>query len=186
MAGFGEERGDTWGDGYGLVEGDGLGLGEEFFDVGCVVEGEEGFEAGAFAFAVGAFQVLDLEAGGVGEDEFCEFERGLGGEDFTGEATFDEEREAAGVVEVGVGDEDGVEPFWVAGRGEAVQGFGFFTALVEAGIDEDSGGGCFEEVSGSGHFPACGAECGDLHGGVVGRIDGVESGVQSLEESKWC
>ncbi|MFM1943426.1 MAG: hypothetical protein RI897_2408 [Verrucomicrobiota bacterium] len=139
MAGFGEEGGDTWGDGYGLVEGDWLGLGKEFFDVSSVVEGEEGIEAGAFAFAIGAFEVLDLEAGGVGEDEFCEFEGGIGGEDFACEATFDEEGEAAGVVEVRVGDEDGVEPFGVAGSGEAVEGFGFFAALIEAGIDEDSG-----------------------------------------------
>ncbi len=168
VAGFGEEGGDSRGDGDGLVEGDGLGLGEELFDGGGVVEGEEGFQAGAFAFAVGSFEVLDLEAGGVGEDEFCEFQRGLGGEDFTWEAAFDEEGEAPGMVEVGVGDEDCVEPFRVAGSGESVEGFCLFSALVEAGIDEDSGGGCFEEVGRSGHFPACGAECGDLHGGVVG------------------
>lgn len=88
------------------------------------------------------------------------------------------------MVEVGVSNENGIKASGVAGGGEAVEGFGLPPALVEACIDEDSGRGCFEEVGGSGDFPASSAEGGDLHGGMFGMIEAVGAGVQPLADGK--
>jgi hypothetical protein len=97
----------------------------------------------SFLFEGGVFL---LEACGVAEDDGGEIDGRLGGEDGLGEAFLNEPGEEAGVIEVGVGQEqvvDGVGPDG-AGGPIALEAAAF---LKEAAIDHDAEAAGFEEVA---------------------------------------
>ena len=173
VSGFGPDDFDAGSDGNGLAVGDGFEVGEDGFDVvGGVEWGFVGMAAASVAFVL-AFGVGGLDSGGVAEDEAGEFDGGWGGPDGAAEVGLSEERESSDVIEVGVGDEDGVGRS-VAQPGEiAIQFIGTAAALEKATVDEEAGGVVLEEVAGAGDFASGGAEwCDGEHGvgwgGAVG------------------
>ncbi len=107
----------------------------------------------AFAFVRG---ILFLNVAGVEQDDLCDFGGGRGAEDWAVEAFFDELWEEAAVVEVRVGEEDGVDAFGADGEGVPVAVLEL-SFLVEAAVDEDFEAVNFDEETRAGDV-AGGAE----------------------------
>ena len=106
MPGVDELHGDALAEGHLLAV---LAGGHVLPDLGRVLDGVEGLHmggAGAGGLAVFPLGVRLLDVGGVQEHDVHEVRRQAGGEDLAVEALLDEHGHPAGVVDVGVGDED--------------------------------------------------------------------------------
>ena len=82
---------------------------------------------------------LLVELAGVQQDERREFDRPGGGVDRTGVAGLDQDRQQPAVVEVGVGQQDGVERRRVEIEGNSVANRLVGAALEHPAVDEDPG-----------------------------------------------
>jgi hypothetical protein len=76
----------------------------------------------------------------------------------------EEQREAAGVIEVGVGEQDGVELVGTGAAGQAILGLALAAALKHARIDEDGGSLAANEIGRPCDFAAGSAGEFDFHG----------------------
>ena len=115
-----------------------------------VRHGVEGFRpggSGALALAVFPLGVLLLDVGGVQQHDLQQLGGEAGGEDAALEALLDEHGNPAGVVDVGVGDQDVVDG--VGGKGEFAVG-NLVPALLKAAVDEDAGVVDLQTVAASG------------------------------------
>jgi hypothetical protein len=171
MAGFEESGLDAGGDLKGFIVGYGLGEAQDVFDVVQVEERFDGGFSGPLAFAVEAFVVSGLYFGGVEQDQSREVDGGGCGENRALVAVLGEQGEAACVIEVSVGEDNGVEAGDVEGGWEVVTFFGHGDALEHAEVDEDIGSRGLQKVGGAGDFAAGAVEC-DLHVGCVGACGG--------------
>jgi hypothetical protein len=108
-------------------------------------------------------RVLDRDAGGIGEDDVSEVGGCRGAPDRAREAGTDQPREVARVVEVSVGEDDGVYGARVDGERIPVS-LGEFAFLVEAALDEHALAGCLEQEAGTGDVTG-GAE--EVKGGTA-------------------
>ncbi len=107
----------------------------------------------------------------VAEDELGKLDGGGGGPDGALEIGLGEEGEAADVVEVSVGDEDGVWEAVTEPCKVAVQFIRPTAALEKSAIDEESRVVVLEKVAGAGDFASSGAERGDgKHGVCFGTV----------------
>ena len=172
VSGFGPDDFDAGSDGDGLAVGDGFEVGEDgFYVVGGVEGGFVGVAAASVTFVL-AFGVGGLGSGGVAEDEAGEFDGGGGGPDGAVEVGLREEGESSDVIEVCVGDEDGVGRAVAEPSEITVEFIGAAAALEKAAVNEEAGGVVLEEVAGARNFASGSAEWGDgKHdwGGVWGR-----------------
>ena len=128
-----------------------------------IVERGERVFARAFAFVVGALVVAHLNARRVLEDDHHQIERGGGGEDGTFVTRLRQYRDTAGVIEMGMGDDDSIDGRNIFNRGAAVQIIRPAAALKHAAIDDDAGLFDFDEIAGSGDLATSGSIWGDFH-----------------------
>jgi len=144
-------------------------LGERGFGVAYCVERFDGSSgsllndpAAAGGAAVEEVGVFFLDEGGIEEHGAAKVARGGGGEDGTLETAGGEVREVAGVVDVGVGEDNGVD--FGGGEGEVFIALGGFraAALIHAAIEEEAPDAGLNLVHGAGDG-ARGAAESDLH-----------------------
>ena len=138
----------------------------KFLDPLRVLHGVEGLGpggAGALTLAVFPLRVLLLDVGGVQQHDFQQLGGEAGGEDAALEALLDEHGNPAGVVDVGVGDQDVVDG--VGGKGEFAVG-NLVPALLEAAVDEDAGVVDLQTVAASGDALVRAVKA-ELHNGVL-------------------
>ena len=132
-----------------------------------VARGVVGRAAGiALGVAGRALGELLLELGRVEQHEPGELGGRRGADDGAAEALVDEQRQEAAVVEVGVGQDDGVERRRVEAQRHVVADRLVGAALEHAAVDEDLGPAGVDEVAGPGHGPRA-AEEGQLHAPIV-------------------
>ena len=109
---------------------------------------------------------LGLELGRVEQHEPGELRGSGGADDGAAEALVDEQRQQAAVVEVGVGEDDGIEGLGVDPERHAVAHRLVAAALEHAAVDEDAGLARVHEVARTRHGPRP-AEEGELHVRIV-------------------
>jgi hypothetical protein len=126
------------------------------------VEGLDGRLAGALAFAVLAFSIAGLNAGGVAQDEGGHIDGSGGGEDRRAMAALSQQRQATGVVEMAMREQYGIQLLPGTGWG-TVEGLSFLAALEKAAINQDAGLFALKIVCGASYFAASGAEDSDFH-----------------------
>ncbi len=121
-------------------------MGHDASGIGDGVEGDDGVWSVASFALVATSLVLGvflLDVAGVLEEDLGGFDGGGGGVDATSETVADEPRQIAGVIEMGVGEEDGIDA--VRGDREGIpvtpEQFSF---LVDAAVDQDAGAFGFE------------------------------------------
>lgn len=108
-----------------------------------------------------ALSIGGLDLCGVTEDELGELNGRGGGPDGPLEVCLGEEGEASDVIEMGVGDEDGVGDTVAEPSEVAVEFIGAAAALEKAAVDEEPGGIVLKQVAGACDFASGGAERGD-------------------------
>jgi hypothetical protein len=113
--------------------------------------------------------VLLLDLGGVGEHHGAEVPGGRGGVDRAVEAVAHQQGQAAGVVDVGVAQDHGVEPPRVERQGAVELARLLARALEQAGVQGDAGPGRLEEMERT-RDPARRAVEGELEGHRVPKI----------------
>ena len=101
--------------------------------------------------------------GGVQQHDLQQLGGEAGGEDAALEALLNEHGNPAGVVDVGVGDQDVVDG--VGGKGEFAVG-NLVPALLEAAVDEDAGVVDLQTVAASGDALVRAVKA-ELHNGVL-------------------
>lgn len=143
-----ESGGDAITQGHGLLVSHRRKVGEGRLRILDGVQGD--FRVGTFplfSFVAPLFElsVLFLQAGGIEKDDLSNIGGGFGAVDVAAETLFDQLGDEAGVVEVGVGDQNGIDAVgWnrerlpVAAEVRAL--------LIKAAIDQDSGLIGFEDV----------------------------------------
>jgi hypothetical protein len=87
----------------------------------------------------------------------------LGGEDRSTKTLLDEQRQAAGVVDVGVAENDVVELFGVEGEGLPVSSVPLLAALDQPAVEEDALTVELDQMTRPGNFARCAVE-GEFHG----------------------
>ena len=138
VAGFDELDRDVRGDLDLAVVGQGPEKLQDGFDIGGGVERGERGGAVQGAFAVGPFDVVGLDLGGVLQDQAGEVDAGGCGVDRSLVAGLGQEGEAAGVVEVSMREDNGVEPRDVDLRGKDVKFLGPPHSLEHAEVEQDA------------------------------------------------
>lgn len=119
---------------------------QDLFGVGGGVERGDVVAAGAEASAEEPGGVFFLDLGGVAEEDGGQFGGGTRAPDRPAEAGTRQQGQSPDVVEMGMGEDDGVEPSRLeAGRQSAVAALGERGALVQAEVDEDAGAAGFDE-----------------------------------------
>ncbi len=113
-------------------------------DVGGDVE-RQGRLVLRVAFAIGVFGVLLLALGRVEHDQLGELAGRLSGVDRPKVALADDPRQVAGVVEVGVREDDGLECLDVERRGGPIEQSQRLESLEQPAIHEHSRGARLEE-----------------------------------------
>lgn len=106
----------------------------------------------AFSFVAALLElgVLFLEARRIEEDDLSDIAGGFSAVNTAAEAVFDQFGDEAGVVDVGMGDQDGINAVrWNRERLPVTFAVGAF--LIESAIDEDTGLVGFKEVTGAGN-----------------------------------
>ena len=121
------------------------------------VQGLDGLQSFALALAVIPLGILFVDEAGVLEHDAAQVAGGAMGIDWPGEAGLDQQRQAAGVVQVGMGKDDGIQVLDVHRQRLGVAGFIFGAALDEAAFDQQALPTDFDQVTGAGDF-AGGAE----------------------------
>lgn len=169
MAGFvegGKEEGLPAFEVDGLAEFDGA---KEAEHLSHVVFGEEGTDGGGRAEAGAAVEVVGvflLDLCGVEHDDAGDVGGGGGAVDGAVVAAAGEHGESAAVVEVAVGEDDGVEFVEIGGEFGVEQSGLFAAALEHAEVEKDPPPGGFDEVAGACDRP--------------GRTDEADSHSQSI------
>lgn len=139
-------------------------------------------------FLVGVLGVLFLQMTGVGQQDAGEVHRRWGGIDRPGVSLFDEPRQISGVVEVGVGEHDGVDRRRIDGKRRPVSLPKRLVALKEATVDDDSGRTVFDQILRPGDGSR-GAQKRDLHAhslpsGYPREMEYTKLGSSGLEVSR--
>jgi len=134
---------------YGLFVLDGLKKRETGFGVFGGVQWEDGIRACSALLFVSfelVFGVFFQQFCGVEEDDFCDFSGCGGAVDFSFEAFADEFWQEAAMVEVSVGQEDGV--YRCRGNGKRLPvSFAQVSFLIEAAVNQQACTVCFEQVA---------------------------------------
>ena len=136
--------------------------GHELPDPGGVLDGVKRLHtgrAGALALAVLPLGVLLLDMGGVQQHDVQQVRRQAGGDDAALESLLDEHRDAAGVVDMGVGHQHIVDA--VCRKGELGVG-GLVPALLQSAVHQNALTVHFQAVTAAGHA-LIGAEKAELH-----------------------
>ncbi|MCU0272382.1 MAG: hypothetical protein MUE34_04035 [Acidimicrobiales bacterium] len=162
---------DPGGDRAPLPVGQRLELGEGPLGVVGGVE-RQGGPVLAVPALVGEAGLLLLQMGGVEEEHAAETDGARGGEDRTAEAVADDGRQVPGVVDVGVGQDDGVEAPRRHREGLPVALPQLLEPLEEATVDQDPGPTGVDEEPAARHRAGA-AEERD-HGGWLHPVDATE------------
>ena len=112
--------------------------------IGEGVQGLHDGTTGALTFLVGPLGVALLNVGGVAQHDAEQLPGQTGGVDGAGEALLDQQRHPAGVVDVGVGDDDVVDLVGGEGQGVVVV---FVPTLLQTAVDEQFGSVDFQTVT---------------------------------------
>ena len=130
--------------------------------VGHGVKGFYRRAAGALALLVLPLGVPLLNEGGVPQHDGHELSCQAGGEDLAGEAGLYQQGDAAGVVDVGMGDDDIVDLAGLEAQGVVIV---LVPALLQAAVDQDLFAADLKAVAASGNGVG-GAEERQLHSGT--------------------
>lgn len=95
------------------------------------------------------FHLLDV--GAVLEHDFQQLAGGHGAVDRACEAVTDQQRQKAGVIDMGVGDQDEVNVAGLVDFALAVAGFNGFVALMHAAVHAETPAPGLDHVAGAGH-----------------------------------
>ena len=134
------------------------------------IEGKRRLVA-AVIFPGGVFRVLFLEVRGIGEKKIAQLVRGGVGVNGAAEAVAHEAREVAGVVDVGVGEEDPVDGGGIDRKAFPVALLERLGAFEETAIDEELFVFGFDEVFGTGDGARGTQESDPRHrDGILGQI----------------
>ncbi len=96
--------------------------------------------------AVGVFGVTFLDMAAVAKDDVAELQRRMGADDMLAEPFLDQLRQVAGVVEVGVGEDDGAQTVRVDRERRPVLLAQRLLTLEEAAIHQDRASVVLEQV----------------------------------------
>lgn len=129
--------------------------------VGLRIQGQGGCVAGG-AVPVGVVCFFFEQMSGVGQQQMAQVLRRGRAVDFAAEAVPHQQRQIAAVVQVGVGQHDGVQCRRIKGQGFPVLHAQRFVALEQAAVQEEAETLCGDEVPGAGNG-SCGAEKLDVH-----------------------
>jgi hypothetical protein len=137
---------------------------EDVHGVTLRVEGFEEVLALALALLVDVGDVALLDVGGVAQHVGAEVAGGGGGVDVAGEVGAEQRGEVAAVVDVGVGEDDGVDVGGVKGEVAVTLEALLALALGEAAVKQELAAADFQQVHGAGDG-AGGAEKVNFHPG---------------------
>ncbi len=118
-----------------------------------VIGGVDGLDGIAAAACIAPVQLLDLhllDMAGIRQHDRAKIDGRPRGVDGSPVARLDQLRYQAGVVDMGMGEEDRVEPFRLKGEFPVVQGLERLGALEHAAVDENAPVSDLEEVAGAG------------------------------------
>jgi len=164
VPGVAEAEFEFGGDLLEAAVGDGLHELDDAPDVAVFVQGEDFATAGGeMLIEVEGIFLLDMS--GIVEHDLGDVERGGGTEDGTVEAGFHQSRQVSAVIDMGVGEDDGIEVARVAGElFVLLPGFGA-VSLEETAIEEKPELAAFDEVLTAGDLLGSPVK-GDLHSRV--------------------
>ncbi|MPM14200.1 hypothetical protein SDC9_60560 [bioreactor metagenome] len=143
--------GDSGGHGYPVVVAGGRKVADRLVHVLGTIERLHGVKPFSGILLRLPFSLFFHEVGGIIPEHFHKFEGGEGGEDLSLEPLLHKERYPAGVVHVGMGEENRVKASCSEGEGFAVFSV-VVLSLENAAVYEHPAGSAFDEVAGSGHF----------------------------------
>ncbi len=118
------------------------------------------------AVAVGELGVLLLQIAAVGQQDLAQIGGGLGRDHLALEAVLDQQRQIAGMIEMGMGQEHGVEARRMRPAARPVAQAQLLVALEQAAIDQKPLAVDLEKIFGAGDG-ADGAEKGEFDGHLV-------------------
>lgn len=121
----------------GLTEGDGREELKRTFRIANAVERQGGLVLRE-SLAVGVFGILLLQIAAVFKDQLGHIARGLGCEDAAAKAVAHQLRQIAGMVEMGMGQHDGVDAGGLDRQGLPIQLAQVLEALEQATVDQDA------------------------------------------------
>ena len=128
------------------------------------------------AMAVGEFGVLFLQVPGVGQQDRAEVGGRLRAEDGSSEAALDQQRQLAGVVEMGMGEDDGVDAARLDRKRRPILQAQRLEALKQAAVDEKPMIALLDEILRSGDRAGA-AEEGEVQNSLC---------YLSEQRSYWC
>ena len=137
-----------------VVIRNGTELGHHGFHVFHAVQRLDQLLSGPLAAAIDAFDVLGLDLGRVAEDQVRQFAGRRRAEDGAVAAGFDQQRQAARVVQVGMGQQHGVQFAGIQVARHAIPLLRFGHALKQAEIDQDAGLLRLDQISRTGDVAA--------------------------------
>ena len=123
------------------------------------------------ARAVEPLSVLGLDFGGITQNQPGHFNRGRSGKNGPGETRPRQQWQAAGMIEMCMRENHGIQPRRAGSHWRAVQGL-HVVALEQPAVDEHRGLKGFDEISRPGDFTAGGAKNRDSHVGRMKQIAG--------------
>jgi len=126
-----------------------------------VLLGVDGEDGGKIAVPIALVDPLHLEfldVAGIGQHVGQQIPRCLGGEDRPGEAVFQQFGQEAGVVDVGVGQEDGIDGGRIEGEIAVVELADGFGALEHPAVDQEAEAGDRDVVARAGYRAGGAAE----------------------------
>jgi len=131
-------------------------------DVGHVVQRRLRCLASAAGLAGAIRRFFDLQMSGIGEHQLGDLRRRLGAQDLPGEPSPDEQGEPPCVIEVGVGEEDGVDLPRVEGERLPIEVLALTPSLEQAAVKKETESVDLDEVTRAGDRLRRAAER-DLH-----------------------
>jgi hypothetical protein len=112
--------------------------GQTSFSVRHGVKGFDTLLPGADLFSASPFRLYFLDVGAVAEHDLAKFKSGLGAKDLSFEAFLDGPGDEAGVINMGMGQKDGLDVRGFVAPEGGVSFFYFLAALEHAAIDQQA------------------------------------------------
>lgn len=123
------------------------------------------FDGFAIACARGcASCIFLLQAGGIEHDQARQFARGGCAVDATAEALFDQQGYAPAMIEMGMGQQQGIDRGGIKTEGFGIGLLLLAATLEQAAINQDATLVAGDQVTGSGHLLGAAVACVDDHG----------------------
>ena len=137
VSGRGEARFPTF-DGFKpVVEGLGMEMAHRIFRVELGVERKRWFVFGKTVF-VGKERIFFLDVTTVGQQDLTQIAGARGGVDATPETLLGQQGHIAAVIEVGMGENDGVDVIWRKGQGRPIAQAKLLVALEQTAIHQQA------------------------------------------------